>query len=626
MESYRHTTQYPEDNAVKLFEHDVAVRGELNHLGRDVIPRYYRRLFPAPMGKLEQMNSLQDTCTVYVANIDTTHDTEERIYNVFSRCGPIKRVVIGVNKNTREPCGFCFVIFENHESALAAFAFMQGFDMDDRGVVDEKDLLKIELDWGLHAGRQYGHSETGERSAVVRRRANAERERIAAEQQRRAVERAKREKEEQERHAQWEKEQQKTLLDGYFTKHNQPANDRDNTPRQRPGWSYHAHALAKMDHRGDRDSPSEATGNTPHGHAQAGDRVNAVPPPPPDAHRTTPHDVNATKNAAPSDSRHPSTDPGVGRHRLDDNRMLNVRRTYTDDRHRGAGRTRRDEHYDDRRRNRRSRSRSRDRLPRRRLVDDFDHAHHHRSSLSDSRQSSEHPAPSSSSSTSSSVSDSVPVPAARSIVQVVRHDRNWQPDRDRREPGSARQRRLSSDHYEHPADRRVRNDDRRPAQSERDNTDRGRDRDRAGIVRPLDRPLDHERDGRDPRRRAPDGPSQRHVSQPTDLRRPRSRSRSRDRNRDRNRDRDRDRDRDRFDRDRHRSRRDDYYDRTPARRFDDRGRVRDRDRLDERRDNYVNGSRGYRDRPSYHERRRRDDVTDDPRRQRRYSSPPRGRR
>ena len=129
---------YPEnDNAVHLYADEPAVRGELNGWGLIDVPRYYRKLFPPPLGKLEQMRSLSDTCTVYVANIDTTVATEERIYSIFSRCGEVKRVVLGVNRTTREPCGFCFVVFATHEAAVAAYAFLNGFDVDDRGVANE---------------------------------------------------------------------------------------------------------------------------------------------------------------------------------------------------------------------------------------------------------------------------------------------------------------------------------------------------------------------------------------------------------------------------------------------------------------------------------------------------------
>ena len=34
---------------------------------------------------------------------------EEQVYELFSRCGDVKRVVMGLDKFRKTPCGFCFV-------------------------------------------------------------------------------------------------------------------------------------------------------------------------------------------------------------------------------------------------------------------------------------------------------------------------------------------------------------------------------------------------------------------------------------------------------------------------------------------------------------------------------------
>jgi nuclear cap-binding protein subunit 2 len=36
---------------------------------------------------------------------------EEQIYEVFSKCGFIERIIMGLDKHKKTPCGFCFVIF-----------------------------------------------------------------------------------------------------------------------------------------------------------------------------------------------------------------------------------------------------------------------------------------------------------------------------------------------------------------------------------------------------------------------------------------------------------------------------------------------------------------------------------
>lgn len=35
--------------------------------------------------------------------------TEEQIYELFSRVGDIKRIIMGLDRNQKTPCGFCFV-------------------------------------------------------------------------------------------------------------------------------------------------------------------------------------------------------------------------------------------------------------------------------------------------------------------------------------------------------------------------------------------------------------------------------------------------------------------------------------------------------------------------------------
>lgn len=48
------------------------------------------------------------SCTLYIGNM-SYYTTEEQIYELFSRCGDIKRIVMGLDKFKKTPCGFCFV-------------------------------------------------------------------------------------------------------------------------------------------------------------------------------------------------------------------------------------------------------------------------------------------------------------------------------------------------------------------------------------------------------------------------------------------------------------------------------------------------------------------------------------
>lgn len=58
--------------------------------------------------RAEQEKLLLQSTTLYVGNM-SFYTTEEQIYELFSRCGDVKRTVMGLDKFRKTPCGFCFV-------------------------------------------------------------------------------------------------------------------------------------------------------------------------------------------------------------------------------------------------------------------------------------------------------------------------------------------------------------------------------------------------------------------------------------------------------------------------------------------------------------------------------------
>jgi nuclear cap-binding protein subunit 2 len=80
--------------------------------------------------------------------------TDVQLHALFSRAGAIDRVVMGINRETRAPCGFAFVIFMRRADALNAVAAL------DAAVLDER-VIKVEVDKGFHEGKQYGRGSTG---------------------------------------------------------------------------------------------------------------------------------------------------------------------------------------------------------------------------------------------------------------------------------------------------------------------------------------------------------------------------------------------------------------------------------------------------------------------------------
>jgi len=54
--------------------------------------------------------ALQTSSTLYVGNL-SFFTREEQIYEVFSKCGHIERLIMGLDKKEEKPCGFCFIIY-----------------------------------------------------------------------------------------------------------------------------------------------------------------------------------------------------------------------------------------------------------------------------------------------------------------------------------------------------------------------------------------------------------------------------------------------------------------------------------------------------------------------------------
>lgn len=56
----------------------------------------------------EQQAQLARSSTLYVGNL-SFFTTEEQIYELFSKAGRIRRIIMGLDRNAKTPCGFCFV-------------------------------------------------------------------------------------------------------------------------------------------------------------------------------------------------------------------------------------------------------------------------------------------------------------------------------------------------------------------------------------------------------------------------------------------------------------------------------------------------------------------------------------
>jgi RNA recognition motif-containing protein len=80
--------------------------------------------------------------------------TLPRLVQVFSMVGPIEKVIMGLNQQTRTPCGFAFVIYFSHKAAQSAASYITGTKLDNR-------YIRVDVDWGFQKGREFGRGKSG---------------------------------------------------------------------------------------------------------------------------------------------------------------------------------------------------------------------------------------------------------------------------------------------------------------------------------------------------------------------------------------------------------------------------------------------------------------------------------
>ena len=96
---------------------------------------------------------LKNSCTLYIGNL-SYNTTEIQLYQIFSSCGKVKRVIMGLNRLTYSPCGFAFIEYLDQESAKIAIKTLMGT------ILDGKEI-RVDLDIGFEEGRQFGRGYYG---------------------------------------------------------------------------------------------------------------------------------------------------------------------------------------------------------------------------------------------------------------------------------------------------------------------------------------------------------------------------------------------------------------------------------------------------------------------------------
>jgi nuclear cap-binding protein subunit 2 len=101
----------------------------------------------------DQKRALCQSSTLYVGNL-AFRTVSRHVRAHFKQVGPIARVIMGVDRVKKTPCGFCFVEYLYRADALAAVAQLSGTKLDGR-------IIRVELDAGFQSGRENGRGASG---------------------------------------------------------------------------------------------------------------------------------------------------------------------------------------------------------------------------------------------------------------------------------------------------------------------------------------------------------------------------------------------------------------------------------------------------------------------------------
>jgi nuclear cap-binding protein subunit 2 len=72
----------------------------------DEIPVYWdKKTFESVQA---QVIAVKDATTIYVGNL-SFYTREEQVYELFRTCGLVRRIILGLDRHRRNPCGFAFV-------------------------------------------------------------------------------------------------------------------------------------------------------------------------------------------------------------------------------------------------------------------------------------------------------------------------------------------------------------------------------------------------------------------------------------------------------------------------------------------------------------------------------------
>jgi nuclear cap-binding protein subunit 2 len=115
------------------------------------VSEYYDR--HSKLSKEDYSERLRNTTTLYVGNL-SFFTLESQLMEIFSQCGQVVNLIIGLNKQKMQPCGFCFVEYATRQEASFAV------DLLNRSLVDGRPI-RVDWDYGFEPQRQFGRGKMG---------------------------------------------------------------------------------------------------------------------------------------------------------------------------------------------------------------------------------------------------------------------------------------------------------------------------------------------------------------------------------------------------------------------------------------------------------------------------------
>lgn len=129
----------------------------LNNVDNVGLSKYFDHKFKG--SRTDYSKKLVESTTVYVGNLNLL-STQAEIHKLFSEAGKIKTIIMGLDRQTLGPGGFCFVEYETRADTENCMKTMN------KALLDGKFLV-VDWDAGFIEGRQYRRVKRNQQRSYV---------------------------------------------------------------------------------------------------------------------------------------------------------------------------------------------------------------------------------------------------------------------------------------------------------------------------------------------------------------------------------------------------------------------------------------------------------------------------